>query len=115
MSVCHLEMVRRANQNRRHLLNGFLLISVTCGHEQNLLKLEPGTLMQQRVAKFRKMGAVEENVEVDPHIKRNMKKREVPLESDEPKLLLAGNEQPIDFKNKNSLPVNASANNSTRE
>jgi acetyl-CoA carboxylase carboxyl transferase subunit alpha len=89
--------------------------AVIMKHMRNLLKLEPGTLMQQRVAKFRKMGAVEENVEVDPHIKRNMKKREVPLESDEPKLLLAGNEQPIDFKNKNSLPVNASANNSTRE
>jgi acetyl-CoA carboxylase carboxyl transferase subunit alpha len=89
--------------------------AVIMKHMRNLLKLEPGTLMQQRVAKFRKMGAVEENVEVDPHIKRNMKKREVPLESDEPKLLLAGNEQPIDFKNKNSLPVNASANNSSRE
>ncbi|KAH8939438.1 hypothetical protein BDL97_15G037300 [Sphagnum fallax] len=89
--------------------------AVIMKHMHNLLKLEPGTLMQQRVAKFRKMGAVEENVEVDPHIKRNMKKREVPLESDEPKLLLAGNEQPIDFKNKNSLAVNASANNSARE
>jgi hypothetical protein len=89
--------------------------AVIMKHMHNLLKLEPGTLMQQRVAKFRKMGAVEENVEVDPHIKRNMKKREVPLESDEPKLLLAGNEQPIDFKNKNSLPVSATANNSARE
>ncbi len=83
-------------------------------HKQKLLKLEPETLMKQRVAKFRKMGAVEENVEVDPHIKRKMKKSEVPVESGEPRLLLAGKDQLIDFKN-NSSAVNASTNGGARE
>ncbi|KAH9550655.1 hypothetical protein CY35_10G082700 [Sphagnum magellanicum] len=83
-------------------------------HMHKLLKLEPETLMKQRVAKFRKMGAVEENVEVDPHIKRKMKKSEVPVESGEPRLLLAGKDQLIDFKN-NSSAVNASTNGGARE
>ncbi len=60
------------------------------------------------------MGAVEENVEVDPHIKRKMKKSEEPVESGEPRLLLAGRDQLIDLKN-NSLAVNASANGGARE
>jgi hypothetical protein len=58
--------------------------------------------MKQRVAKFRKMGAVEE------------KKSEVPVENGEPRLLLAGKDQLIDFKN-NSLAVNASTNGGARE
>ncbi|CAM6064941.1 unnamed protein product [Sphagnum tenellum] len=88
--------------------------AVIMKHMHKLLKLEPEMLMKQRVAKFRKMGAVEENVEVDPHIKRKMKKSEVPVESGEPRLLLAGKDQLIDFKN-NSLAVNASVNGGARE
>lgn len=56
-------------------------------HMRELLKLQPEPLMAQRVAKFRKIGFVQENVKVDPFIKRNMKKREAPFESDERKLL----------------------------
>ncbi|BBN19710.1 acetyl-CoA carboxylase carboxyl transferase subunit alpha [Marchantia polymorpha subsp. ruderalis] len=65
---------------------------------KELLKLDPETLMKQRVAKFRQMGAVEEGVEVDAHIKRNMKKREAPLGSEDPRLLTSGLQQSLDVK-----------------
>ncbi|CAM6084733.1 unnamed protein product [Calypogeia fissa] len=63
---------------------------------KDLLKLDPKTLMNQRVAKFRQMGAVEEGGEVDPHIKRNMKKREAPVEDEDSRLLLSGFQPPLD-------------------
>lgn len=44
------------------------------------------------------MGAVEEGVEVDAHIKRNMKKREAPLGSEDPRLLTSGLQQSLDVK-----------------
>ncbi|KAL2609090.1 hypothetical protein R1flu_027663 [Riccia fluitans] len=66
---------------------------------KELLKLDPETLMKQRVAKFRQMGAVEEGLEVDAHIKRNMKKREVPLDVEDPRLLTSGlQQQSLDVK-----------------
>lgn len=52
--------------------------------------------MNQRVAKFRQMGAVQEGVDVDPHIKRNMKKREAPLDNEDSRLLLSGFQAPLD-------------------
>ena len=53
------------------------------------------------------MGAVEEGGEVDPHIKRNMKKREAPLEDEDPRLLPSGNPRLPEL---NSTPVNVSVN-----
>lgn len=74
-----------------------------------LLKLDPVDLMAQRVMKFRKMGAVEERVDVDPHIKRNMKKRDAPLDNEDSRLLSSGNGQAnFELKAENSTPVNAS-------
>lgn len=66
--------------------------------------------MKQRVAKFRQMGAVEEGLEVDPHIKRNMKKRESPSESDDSRLLLSGLPQPLDVHHFTKEEVNPHAN-----
>lgn len=77
---------------------------------KDLLKLDPTTLMKQRVAKFRQMGAVEEGVEVDPHIKRNMKKREAPPDDDESRLLLSGLPQPLDVHHFSKEELNARAN-----
>jgi len=48
-------------------------------------------LLEQRHAKFRKIGEVEEDGPVDPHIKRSMKKRDAPVEDEEPAMLPSGN------------------------
>lgn len=55
------------------------------------MKMDPETLLQDRAAKFRKIGDVDESGEVDPHIKRNMKKRDAPLEDNELRSLPSGN------------------------
>ncbi|KAJ7523171.1 hypothetical protein O6H91_18G040200 [Diphasiastrum complanatum] len=77
-----------------------------------LLKLDPETLVQQRIAKFRSMGSVEEGVEIDPLIKRNMKKREAPLEDENNDLSQNGLQQHEDSKltDENPAPINASIN-----
>lgn len=56
-------------------------------HMRELLKLQPERLLAQRVGKFRKIGSVQEGIKLDPRVKRNMKPREAPLESEQPKLL----------------------------
>ncbi|KAJ7570357.1 hypothetical protein O6H91_01G116800 [Diphasiastrum complanatum] len=70
--------------------------------------------MHQRVAKFRKLGSFEEATDLDPHIKRNMKKREAPLEDDELRLLPIGvKQQFMDAKltTETATPVRASSRN----
>lgn len=49
-------------------------------HMQELLKLDGEAIMRQRIGKFRRMGSVQEGMEVDPYLKRSMKKREAPVE-----------------------------------
>lgn len=53
--------------------------------------MDPEALLKDRAAKFRKIGAVEESGAVDPHIKRNMKKRDALHEEDDLKMLPSGN------------------------
>lgn len=53
--------------------------------------MDPEALLEDRAAKFRKIGAVEESGAVDPHIKRNMKKRDALHEEDDLKTLPSGN------------------------
>jgi hypothetical protein len=48
---------------------------------QELVKLDPESLVEQRGAKFRKIGGFTEGVSLNPRLKRNMKPREAPLES----------------------------------
>jgi len=43
---------------------------------EDLLKQDPEALLEDRYQKFRKIGAIDESGAVDPHIKRNMKKRD---------------------------------------
>jgi acetyl-CoA carboxylase carboxyl transferase subunit alpha len=59
--------------------------------KQELLKKDPETLLEERTAKFRKIGAIDESGAVDPHIKRNMKKRDALHEDDELRMLPSGN------------------------
>lgn len=40
--------------------------------------MDTESLLEQRYQKFRKIGEVEEGGQVDPHIKRSMKKRDAP-------------------------------------
>lgn len=47
---------------------------------QELLKKDPETLISERLGKFRKMGAFDEDQEADPYIKRNMKKTDATIE-----------------------------------
>eukprot|EP00250_Pteridium_aquilinum_P009006 c18378_g1_i1 orf=410-1858(+) len=56
-------------------------------HMHDLLKMETDALLTHRVGKFRKIGSVQEGIKLDPRVKRNMKQREAPLESDQPKQL----------------------------
>ena len=44
--------------------------------------MDPDTLLEHRAAKFRKIGAFQEGVKLNPRLKRNMKPRDAPLESD---------------------------------
>lgn len=74
-------------------------------HMHELLKLKPEDLLAHRVAKFRKIGRVSEGVKVDPNIKRNMKKREAPLQSDEPKLLPSYLHQSLELSMQNTSPA----------
>ena len=53
--------------------------------------MDPEALLQDRAAKFRKIGAVEESGAVDPHIKRNMKKRDALHEEEDLRTLPSGN------------------------
>ncbi|XP_024360872.1 uncharacterized protein [Physcomitrium patens] len=65
--------------------------TVVMKHMKELMKMDVETLLQDRAAKFRKIGEVEESAEVDPYIKRNMKKRDAPLEGDDLRMLPSGN------------------------
>jgi hypothetical protein len=76
---------------------------------QSLLKLDSKTLMNQRVAKFRQMGSVNEGDDVDPHIKRNMKKREVAPDTEDSRMLPSGFPQ-VDVHNISSKELNSHAN-----
>lgn len=60
-------------------------------HMKELLKKDPETLLEERSEKFRKIGAIDESGAVDPHIKRNMKKRDALHEDDELRMLPSGN------------------------
>ena len=53
--------------------------------------MSPEALLEDRAAKFRKIGAIEESGAVDPHIKRNMKKRDALHEEEDIKNLPSGN------------------------
>lgn len=55
------------------------------------MKKDPETLLEERSEKFRKIGAIDESGAVDPHIKRNMKKRDALHEDDELRMLPSGN------------------------
>lgn len=59
---------------------------------KELMKMDPEALIQQRAAKFRNIGEVDESGDVDPHIKRNMKKRDAPFKDDESRMLPSGSE-----------------------
>lgn len=59
--------------------------------KQDLLKQDPEALLEDRYQKFRKIGAIDESGAVDPHIKRNMKKRDALHEADEIRMLPSGN------------------------
>ena len=50
--------------------------------------MDPDTLLEHRAAKFRKIGAFQEGVNLNPRLKRNMKPRDAPLESDDKHLSL---------------------------
>ncbi|MCO5575672.1 hypothetical protein L7F22_029476 [Adiantum nelumboides] len=51
------------------------------GHMRDLLKMEPKSLLEHRVGKFRRIGSVQEGKKLDSRLKRNMKPRDAPLES----------------------------------
>lgn len=74
-------------------------------HMRDLLKLEPKPLLEQRVAKFRKIGSVQEGVKLDPRIKRNMKPRDAPLDIEQPKLLPSYVHQNLELNLKTATPA----------
>ncbi|KAH7365403.1 hypothetical protein KP509_18G025500 [Ceratopteris richardii] len=53
-------------------------------HMKDLLKLDPDSLLKHRKAKFRKIGAVQEGVKLDPRFKRKMKPRDAHLDGEQP-------------------------------
>ena len=55
---------------------------------QELLKLDPESLLEQRSAKFRKIGAFREGASSNPRVKRNMKPRDAPVEDNDDKPML---------------------------
>ncbi|KAH7284670.1 hypothetical protein KP509_34G065800 [Ceratopteris richardii] len=77
-------------------------------HMHELLKVDPEPLLERRFAKFRKIGAHQEAVNLDPRMKRKMKPRDAPPEMGEPKLLTSSVRENLEFNLKAASTANPS-------
>ena len=78
--------------------------------EQELLAMDEKTMMAQRLAKFRQMGCVLEDVSVNPHIQRSLKKKDKATTTSSFRSLLPdfrGMDTKAFAVEANSTPVNA--------